>query len=335
MKIVTPVSAVSELKMLLHNGADELYCGLRTPEWDGIFGTGLWMNRRSPEQANLSSFKDLRTITAAAHARSVTVAVTLNAPFYPEDGIRYLLNLSGKLVDCGVDTLIVSDLNLLMALCGLQLPVRIHLSSLGSCFNSHSIEFYKSLGVNRIILPRQLTLPEIRAILEAGSADMEFEVFCLNDGCYFEEGFCQTSHSLGAFCLTNWDYRVLGDPGEQSPGEQELVDQETLEARGDHFKRYLWFQNNCGSSFQSDGLPNGPCSLCEFGNFRDWGVTAVKIVGREGSFHRKMSSLQLVKAVRDKIKQLKDHEGIRDYARGLRKTPEYCDAGYMCYFRNQ
>ncbi|CCK78805.1 U32 family peptidase [Desulfobacula toluolica] len=343
MKIITPISNVSELDMLLHNGADELYCGLRTPEWDEIFGQGLWMNRRSPQQANLSSWEDLEKITTAAHNNSVKVSITLNASFYPEKGIACILKLCDRIVNQAcVDALIVSDLNLLIALSKEKLPVRIHLSSLGSCFNSHSIDFYRSLGVDRIILPRQLTLPEIKSIVQANADKMEFEVFALNDGCYFEEGFCQTSHTLGAFCLTDWEIEASSSlktgplkVGSLKTGsfKKNRSFSKNLDYCMTHYKEFLWFQNNCGSSFQKDGLPNGPCSLCGFGHFRDWGVTAVKIVGREASFHRKMGSLQLVKAVRDKTRNHTQNDRIKDYARDLRQTPEYCDSGYMCYFR--
>ncbi len=328
MNIVTPISSVSELDMLLENGADELYCGLRTHEWDKIFGQNLWMNRRNPNQANIFSWEDLEKITTNAHNKFVKVSITLNASFYPKKGMAYVLKLCEDLVKkAGVDALIVSDLNLLLELSKEKLPVRIYLSSLGSCFNSYSIDFYRSLGVNRIILPRQLTLPEIRSIVKTNRDKMEFEVFAVNDGCYFEEGFCQTSHTLGAFCLAQWEMEPVGPLKKSRSFSKKLTDRIT------HYKEYQWFQNNCGSSFQKDGLPNGPCSLCSFGHFRDWGVTSVKIVGREASFHRKMGSLQLVKAVRDKTRCQKKRNRIKDYARDLRQTPEYCDKGYMCYFK--
>jgi len=332
MKIVTPLSSISELDMLLYNGANELYCGIKTPEWDTLFNQNLWMNRRSPNQANISSWEDLEKVTTAAHKNGITVSITLNASFYPEKGLTYILKLCHQLVkDFKVDALIVSDLNLLISLSKENLGVRIHLSSLGSCFNSHSIDFYQSLGVKRIILPRQLTLSEIRSIVKAGTDKkqtdkMEFEVFALNDGCFYEEGFCQTSHTLGAFCLTEWDVKPVG-PLKDSPTALKNIND-----RMTQYKKHLWFKNNCGSSFQENGLPNGPCSLCYFGHFRDWGVTAVKIVGREASFQRKMGSLQLVKAVRDKTLNHTERDRIKAYARDLRQTPEYCNNGSMCYF---
>jgi putative protease len=328
MKIIAPLSSVKEAEMLLHFGADELYCGVSTPEWEEHFGKRWWMNRRCPSQANIFTWKDIQEVVQIAHERNAQVHVTLNASFYPKGSIGYILKLSEKLVsEIHVDGLIVSDLNLLMMLSREKLPVRIHLSSLGSCFNSESVDFYLSLGVKRIILPRQMRLSEIKRLTSNANSKMEFEVFAVNDGCFFEEGFCQTSHSLGAFCLTDWEVNNYKSGGKEiSPKE--------MEDHLENFREYLWYQNNCGSSFQADGLPNGPCSLCWFGHFRDWGVKAVKIVGREASFYRKMRSLQLVKAVMDQVGNGTSPENIAEYARYLRGTPGYCEKGFMCYFRD-
>ncbi|HSM73578.1 MAG TPA: U32 family peptidase [Desulfobacterales bacterium] len=328
MKINAPVSSVKELDMLLHFGADELYCGFTPPGWETRFGTQWWVNRRSPVQANLPAWEDLLEIVETAHRAALKVNITLNAAFYPPAGLRYLVKLAHRLAaDARVDGLIVSDFNLLQQLGGEQLPVRLHLSSLGSCFNSRSVEFYRAMGVDRVILPRQLTLSEIQRLVSGAAGGMEFEIFAVNDGCYFEEGFCQTSHALGPFCHSRWTPEPCGpSPGGGAGGFD-------LAAEISALQRYLWFQNNCGCSHQADGLPNGPCSLCWFGHFRDWGIDVVKIVGREASFMRKMRSLQLVKAVLDEVQSGADPEAVAALARSLRNTPEYCDSGYMCYFR--
>jgi putative protease len=327
VRIVAPVSSTSEVEMLLHHGADELYCGLTTAEWETRFGHHLWMNRRSSTRANLSSWQEIEEVVNLAHRQGVAVHMALNAPFYTDDALAFLLELCRKAVEkTGIDSIIVSDINLLVRLASEALPVRIHLSSLGSFFNARSAEFYHSLGVRRIILPRQLGLSDIRRVVAASGSDMEFEVFALNDGCYFEEGFCRTSHSLGPFCLAQGEPSIHGSPPDGiSPA---------LLAEGmKDLQEYLWTQNNCGSSFQADGLPNGPCSLCRFGHFRDWGVHAVKIVGREASFVRKLGSIQLVKAVMDEARKGAGREEIARLSRSLRKSPELCHKGFMCYFR--
>lgn len=329
MKIATPVSSVEELDMLLFNGADELYCGVNTQQWAASLGSRCWMNRRDPLAANLPSETELKTLVTRAHASDVPVHVTLNTPFYPGEHLGYVVELAEKLAhDLGVDSLIVSDVNLLIRLHKRKLSARLHLSSLGSCFNAHAVDFYRQLGVKRIILPRQLKLAEIKHLVTAATSGMEFEVFALNDGCVYEEGFCQTTHTLGPFCMTDWQpvpFRVATDVDEP----------ENLQAHLEDLRRYRWFQNNCGSSYQADGMPNGPCSLCWFSYFRDWGVTAVKIVGREASFYRKMRSLQMVKTVMNEVDRGASADAIRTLARSIRSTPDYCRQGYMCYFRDE
>jgi putative protease len=323
MKITAPIRSATELEMLIHHGADELYCGIRTPQWEEHFAGRWWMNRRSPKGASVGSWQELATIAATAHGAGIPVYVTLNAPFYTEGSLAYLLHLVERLHAHGVDGIIASDINLLIRLWQEKAPLRIHLSSIATCLNSPSVGFYRDLGVQRIILPRQMRLSEIRDLVTAKGKQMEFEVFAVNDGCYYEEGFCQTNHALGGpFCLDRWRYEVRGD-GLSSQRQEEHIAS---------LSEYLWYQNNCGSSFQQDGLPNGPCSLCHFADFRDWGVTAVKIVGREASFHRKMGSLQLVKAVMDLTREGAGPERIAAYSRSLRKTPDHCDKGTMCYF---
>ncbi len=329
MKIVAPVSSPVEMEMLLHFGADEIYCGVATPEWEDHFGGQWWMNRRSPKGANLVSWEEIREVVEVARPAKIPVYVTLNAPFYTEGGMGYLLQLAERLSsELAVDGFIVSDVSLLMKLAEAELPARTHLSSLGACTNSWAAWFYASLGIDRIILPRQLRGKEIQGILTKNASRMEYEVFAVNDGCYFEEGFCQTTHVLGGpFCLTEWEVQV------QAKGTRPAPPSEKIEELRHDLREYLWYQNNCGSSFQQHGLPNGPCSLCWFGHFRDWGVTAVKVIGREASFMRKMASLQLVRAVRDKAREGVSHQEVASFARSLRDTPEYCDKGYMCYFR--
>lgn len=326
MKITAPVSSFSDAEMAIHFGADELYCGVTTSEWLEHFGQMWWMNRRSPAKANVGSLEELGKMAELAHEAHLPIHLTLNAPFYSESTLDYLLRLAEKLVaQVRVDGLIVSDLNLLLRLVELDLPVRLHLSSVAACINQGAVDLYQQLGVSRIILPRQLTLSEIKQLVAKDEVGPEFEAFAVNDGCFYEEGFCQTTHALGPFCLLDWSQAKI-EAASQARGPR------LSGLNLDHVERYQWHLNNCGSSFQHNGLPNGPCSLCWLGHFRDWGVSAIKIVGREASVQRKVGSLQLVKEVRDLAAANASRAEVASLARGLRDTPQYCDSGMMCYF---
>jgi len=331
VKIVAPFSHPNEVEMLLHYGADELYCGIHTPEWEDCVKGRLWMNRRSPRGANLLSWQALAEAISLAHTQNIPVFITLNSPFYPESARKYAVGVCRKAVEeIGADGLIISDIPLLIDLRKAGCSAPIHLSSLAGCINSGTVDFYRGLGISRIILPRQLRPSEIEDLVKRNREQMDFEVFALNDGCFFEEGYCQTTHALNPFCMTDWEMDSIPGHGEDS---NSLGNPDLLEKNRTDMKGFLWFLNNCGSSFQDDGLPNGPCSLCLFGHFQDWGVDAVKIVGREASFYRKMRSLQIVKAVMDQIRPGTDPNEIAHYACRLRSTPDLCTSGLMCYFR--
>lgn len=322
MNIVAPVSSIREVEMLLELGANELYCGVQTPEWQFITKGILWMNRRHPGSANIRSLEELKEIVSMAHQQSVPVSVTLNAPFYSVAGMDYILSFTKKLIyETQIDGLILADVNLIMSIRSQNLPIRLILSSLGNCFNSYAANFFASIGISRIILPRQLKFSEIQSLVRNSPSEVEFEVFGINDGCCFEEGFCQTSHSLGPFCMTDWEIETT------SLTKTNYLDP-ILE-----WKQYLWYQNNCGSTFQKNGFPNGPCSLCLFSDFIELNISSVKIVGREASFFRKMRSLQLVKTVMNAARSGASHQEISTLARSLRDTSHLCDSGYMCYYR--
>ncbi len=326
MKIVAPVSSVDEVEMLIACGADELYCGFTPAQWHELSKGLWWLNRRDPRSSDFSSRNSLVMTIHRAHQAGVPVYVAVNAPWYHARALSYVVELCSTLVeDCGADGLIVADLNLLLLLKEYDLKGNIHLSNLGSCYNSKSAMWFASLGVERIIISRHMRRSEIARLVHRSPKQIQFEVFALNDGCYFEEAYCQVSHNLGSFCLSDWAGAMPCWLSESHLGLD--LDKERA-AVG----RYLWYLNNCGSSFQAQGLPNGPCSLCWFGYFRDWGISAVKIAGREASFHRKMASLQLVKAVMDLVRQGASHEEIGETARSLRATPEFCQSGYMCYY---
>ncbi len=196
---------------------------------------------------------------------------------------------------------------------------------MGNCFNSETAAFYKEFGVKRIILPRQLNFYEIKEIVKNTDKKIEFEVFALNDGCYYEEGFCLTSHTPEAFCMT--EYQL-----ENSEFAKKKTEERKLKNLKKELNSYLWHQNNCGSSYQKNGFPNGPCSCCLFGNFKDIGISALKIVGREASFYRKMTSLKMVKTVLDKAASGAGNKEIAEFAKKMRNTEKYCDTGYVCYF---
>jgi putative protease len=254
------------------------------------------------------------------------VFLTLNAHHYKPDQLPLIVDMARRVADLGVEALIISDVSLILAIREADIPIRIHLSSLGTCTNAESAGLFADLGVDRIILPRHLSAREIGVLL-AAKVPVEYEVFLLNDGCAYEEGHCLTTHHYGPICMTPWQMTVNALPGADADIEAQW------RTNHDAYQKFLWHLNNCGSSTNDKGLPNGPCGLCALSKLQAMGVASLKIVGREAAPLRKLASVQLAKAVLDNVRSGASEAAVAARAKGLRNTPELCDSTYMCYYR--
>ncbi|MGE0487683.1 MAG: peptidase U32 family protein [Vulcanimicrobiota bacterium] len=324
MKILAPARSAMEVEMLVHHGAEELYCGLTPPEWHERFGGLTWLNRRSPLGGNLQSYEELGEMVRRAR---IPVFLTLNGQGFTPEQLDFQIEIARRAQQLGVAAFIVADLALLLRL-RQQLPdMPLHLSSLASCFNRASIDFFTHLGVERVVLPRQVTLDEIEALRKA-CPKVEIEVFILNDGCFYDEGVCATTHSLKPFCMTPWQetWERRGQPLDAADAARVATHQKELQ-------KVLWANNNCGCSPSPKGLPQGPCGLCALPRLAAMGVDSLKIVGREASGLRKLASLQLVRAVVERVRAGQSEDEVQQFAVQVRETPDLCASGRMCYYR--
>jgi putative protease len=326
MKLLAPISRVDEVQPLLRSGAEELYCGLVPAAWVQNEAADDWLNRRNPRGANLHSLSELAQVLAQANEHDVPVFLTLNAHHYKPEQLPLILEMARRVAELGVEALIISDISLILAIRAADIPIRIHLSSLGTCTNAESAALFADLGVDRIILPRHLSAREIGVLLSA-AVPVAYEVFLLNDGCAYEEGHCLTTHHYGPICMTPWQMTVRPLPGAQP----DIAEQWRMNHQA--YQRFLWHLNNCGSSTNDKGLPNGPCGLCALAELQAMGVASLKIVGREAAPLRKLASVQLASAVLKTVREDGSTAAVAVRAKALRNTPELCDSTYMCYYR--
>lgn len=320
--------------MLVGSGADELYCGLVPERWMKRFTRALWLNRRDPRSANFTSEDDLVQAVEIAHRLGAKVFLTLNAPFFTADQQALVLDLAHWAArEAGVDAMIVADLGLLAALSGtLPAGTGLHTSTVGNASNREAVEHWADLGVERVILPRHLSIREIGDLVASVGHRVELEAFVLNDTCVYEEGFCHTLHGvdqLGAFCVTPWSYVIHPAEGGDLPDD---LGREWETHLSDH-RKWLWYCNSCGCTMSEKGLPLGPCGLCAIKALDQAGVTSVKIVGREAASLRKLRSVQLVKRVLERVDAGASAQEAASWAREIRDADEHCRARYMCYYR--
>jgi U32 family peptidase len=333
MKILAPIREIDELEMLHAAGAEELFCGFVPQDWLDRYQGAVWLNRRSTKGSSLETLGDMGALTDAAHAKGLPVFVTFNAPYYTAEQTKLVMDLAQRLSEeCGVDAFIVSDVNLMLRLSEARLHAGTHVSSVAATLNLEAIRFLLNFGPNRVILPRSVTLAEIASIKKGVGSDCEIEVFMLNDGCAFEEGFCATTHhhSVGAFCTSlsgmqtdfEWHGRYFS-----------VRRHAWLRRNLEDYREWVWYLNGNGCGSTAKGLPYGPCGLCAVPDLLKTGVDSLKIVGREASPLKKLASVKMVADIVHRARHGVPKPVVIERAISLRQAPEHCHSGYMCYYK--
>ncbi len=185
MRLLAPAGGPEQLDMALRFGADEVY----------LAGERWGMRARSRNFGR----EALAEAVAKAHAAGVAVHVTLNTLMRDSD-MDDLPDYLGFLDSVGVDAAIVADLGA-MALLREHAPnVELHVSTQASVMNAGAAEAYARLGATRVVLAREMTVGEIRALRERldadGFAGLELEVFAHGSMCMAVSGRCLLSSEL-------------------------------------------------------------------------------------------------------------------------------------------
>ena len=301
LKILSPVSKLNEVEKIVKEGADEVYCGVLTAEWQKKYNI-VSINRRADLHANFWTYKELKKCVEIAHSYNTTVYLTLNQQYYTQKQHSLVLNCIEEAVNTGVDAFIVGSMDLLLTLIEINVDVDIVISTTGTVFNSEAAKFYQNMGAKRIILPRQLTLKEIEGIVK-NTKNIEFEVFILNSKCPNVEGYCTFLHGMTTprnelmyKSACQLPYRII-------PANSKSNLKSAIEKQG------IW---------QKIHMDSVPCGICALYEFREMGITGVKIVGRDNPTWKKITDVIFLRKLVDYLeKQNPTREMFRTMVRAL------------------
>ena len=179
IELLAPGGDVNAIKAAIVAGANAVYCGLDT------------FNARN-RAANLS-FDDLTGVVKLAHQYDCEIFLTLNVVILEHEivGIVKLLN---KLVNSGIDGIIVQDLGLFNLVKKYFPSLHIHASTQLTTHNEGQVQFLSKIGASRVNLSRELNLTEIKALTTvAHDADVLTEVFVHGALCIAFSGQCYSS----------------------------------------------------------------------------------------------------------------------------------------------
>ncbi len=181
LELLAPAGNWDCARAAIENGADAIY-----------FGLDVGFNARA--RATNFHVGDLPQLMDTLHRQSVRGYVTLNTLVFTDELPRLEEHVR-LLAAAGVDAVLVQDLGaarLIRAVCP---DLVIHASTQMTLTNAAAIEQVRELGVQRVVLARELSIREIAQIHAATT--MPLEVFVHGALCVAYSGQCLTSESFG------------------------------------------------------------------------------------------------------------------------------------------
>ena len=186
-EILAPAGAREQAEAAIRAGADALYLGY-----------GSFNARRN---AKNFSGEELKDTIAYAHAHGVKVHVTVNT-LMTDSETDALYNDLVTIAEAGADAVIVQDLGVARIIRKHFPFLEMHASTQLTVHNASGAKALEELGFKRVVLARELSLEEIRAIRKGTSLDIEVFIhgalcMCISGGCYLSSILGQRSGNRG------------------------------------------------------------------------------------------------------------------------------------------
>ncbi len=243
IELLAPGGDIDSIKAAILAGADAIYCGLDK------------FNARN-RAANIS-FDDLNGILHLAHQINCRVFLTLNI-ILTDSEIPAVISLLNKLINTGLDGIIVQDLGLLYILSNYYKRLNVHASTQLTTHNEGQIRFLSKLNATRVNLSRELNIGEIKALTAvAHQNNVLTEVFVHGSNCISFSGLCYMSSVHG------------GNSGNRGRCSQPCRDEYETTSAGKEFPLNL--KDNS--------------AFTDLRELADAGVDSLKIEGRIKKYH--------------------------------------------------
>lgn len=320
--------SISDIVKLAELGADEFFFGVMPPDWTAVYGYTVSTNRRYSIQEHYIDWDRMNDAVSAIHKAGKKAIVAFNALYYINDQMPLLLNYVKQSCDIGADALIVSDMELLLRILELDYKVDIHISSESGDYNSHAAALFASLGIQRIIFPRHMTIAEMQTII-LNNKNLECECFIMEQRCPFDGAYCTPTHGWhrNSFCHAGFQraiYKYAGDDAVDIVSPAEYLKWKT---NRNHYEIWAETVNKYHSILTMRDCYVMQCGLCGIKRLGEIGMSSLKIASRGCSKEIAFLSVELVKKV------LSSSDKSEEFCRNVRAHPEICDLKYMCYYR--
>ncbi len=164
-------------------GADAVYLGLK--------------HFSARMQADNFATGELARLVEYAHQKNVRIYVAMNTLIKPQD-TESAYNLISRLErDVHPDAIILQDPGLLYLAKQANFSGELHISTLANATHAAALSVAQEMGASRVILPRELSIDEIRTMGAACPEGLTLECFVHGALCYCVSGRCYWSSYMG------------------------------------------------------------------------------------------------------------------------------------------
>ena len=215
LELLAPAGNFSKLKTAVYYGADAVYIG----------------GKNFSLRAFSDNFTDEEIVEAVkfAHGKNVKIYVTVNI-FAKNSDFEKAAEYFRFLERAKVDAVLITDVGLI-SLCKKVAPeLKIHLSTQANTLNKYAVKFWGELGLERVVLARELSFSEIKEISEF-NPETQLEAFVHGAMCISYSGRCLLSNYFNGrdanrgecvqACRWQYELREKSKNGEFFPIEED------------------------------------------------------------------------------------------------------------------
>ncbi len=250
LELLAPAKNLECGIVAIDHGADAVYIG--APRFGARAAAG-------------NSLDDIRQLCDYAHQFGAKVHVTVNTIIYNSE-LEDTLQMIHGLKEVGVDALLLQDMGVMDAVKSFWTK-ELHSSTQCDTRSVEKVKWLQSLGFNRAVLARELSVQEIADIHEA-VPDMDLEVFVHGALCVSYSGVCYASQ----YCFQRSANR--GECAQFCRLKFDLKDDNGREI--EHQRHLLSLKDMCQIDNLADLAQAGACSFKIEGRLKD--VSYVKNV---------------------------------------------------------
>ncbi len=180
-ELLSPAGNFEKLRAAILYGADAVYCA------------GQMFGMRSAA-ANFT-VEELYEAVKFVHAHGKKLYLTVNTMPHVNEYplLRKFLN---DVKDAGIDAMIVADMGVLATVREIIPEMEIHISTQTSIVSPAAAKAYAAMGAKRLVLARELTMEEIKAIRAELDDDIELEAFIHGSMCVSYSGRCLLANAF-------------------------------------------------------------------------------------------------------------------------------------------